>query len=66
LEEQPNDIVAHIYLTGEALKEKRLADERARAAAPEAEKKRWHEQERRAEGDRRVKMLDRSRSNCRR
>jgi hypothetical protein len=41
LEDQPNDIVAHNYLAGEALKEQRLADERAAIAKREREIREW-------------------------
>lgn len=58
VEDQLNDIVAHVYLAGEALKEKRAADERARLAAIEREKQRREEEERRAEHERRAKVLD--------
>jgi hypothetical protein len=57
LEDQLNDIVAHIYLAGEALNEKRLADERAAIAKRQREIREYEEYLRREEEKRRVKVL---------
>jgi hypothetical protein len=57
LEEQLNDIVAHIYLAGEALKEKRRQDEQAALAQAERHKREHEEYLRRQEQERKAKVL---------
>ena len=57
LEDQLNDIVAHIYLAGEALKEKRLQDEVAARARVERERRDYEEYLRRQEEERKAKVL---------
>lgn len=57
LEDQLNDIVAHIYLAGEALKEKRRQDEEAARARVEREKREYQEYLRRQEEKRKAEEL---------
>ena len=57
LEDQLNDIVAHIYLAGEALKEKRRQDEVAARARVEREKREYQEYLRRQEEKRKAEEL---------
>ncbi|MHB8870442.1 MAG: hypothetical protein ACYC8U_16770 [Thermoleophilia bacterium] len=63
LEDQLNDFVAHIYLASEALKEKRLAEERAAFARVERQKREYEEYCQRVEEEKKTKelldMLDR-------
>ncbi|OFW56053.1 MAG: hypothetical protein A2133_12385 [Actinobacteria bacterium RBG_16_64_13] len=57
LEDQLNDVVAHIYLAGEALKEKRRQDEQAALAQAERHKREHEEYLRRQEQERKAKVL---------
>jgi hypothetical protein len=57
LEGQPNDVVAHVSLAGEALKEKRPAAERAERERLEREIRKLEEDKRRREVERRAKVL---------
>ena len=57
LEDQLNDIVAHIYLAGEALKEKRRQDKQAALAQAERYKREHEEYLRRQEQERKAKVL---------
>jgi hypothetical protein len=57
LEDQLNDVVAHIYLAGEALKEKRRQDEQAALAQAERYKREHEEYLRRQEQERKAKVL---------
>ena len=57
LEDQLNDIVAHIYLAGEALKEKRRQDEVAARARVEREKREYEEYLQRQEEKRKAEEL---------
>ena len=57
LEDQLNDIVAHIYLAGETLKEKRRQDEQAALEQAERYKREHEEYLRRQEQERKAKVL---------
>lgn len=57
LEDQLNDIVAHIYLAGEALEEKRRQDEQAALAQAERYKREHEEYLRRQEQESKAKVL---------
>jgi hypothetical protein len=57
LEHQLNDIVAHMYSAGEALKEKRRQDEAAALARVERERREYQEYLRRQEEERKAKVL---------
>jgi len=57
LEDQLNDVVAHVYLAGEALNEKRRQDEQAALAQAERHKREYEEYLRRQEQERKAKVL---------
>lgn len=57
LEHQLNDIVAHLYLAAEGLREKRIEDEKAERARVEREKREYQEYLRRQEEKRKAEEL---------